>query len=55
VPLDTLKTTPGLENMVVTKKGSRLSIQPVTQAEFEIVTRLGRSKAGSRSGRRTPE
>jgi predicted RNA-binding protein with PUA-like domain len=55
VPLDTLKTTPGLENMVVTKKGSRLSIQPVTKAEFEIVTRLGRSKAGSRSGRRTPE
>jgi predicted RNA-binding protein with PUA-like domain len=42
VPLDTLKSTKGLENMVVTQKGSRLSIQPVTKAEFEIVTRLGR-------------
>jgi predicted RNA-binding protein with PUA-like domain len=30
--------------MVVTKKGSRLSIQPVAKAEFEIVTRLGRSR-----------
>ena len=56
VPLETLKTTPGLENMVVTKKGSRLSIQPVTKAEFEIVSRLGRSKkTSSRGGRRTPE
>jgi predicted RNA-binding protein with PUA-like domain len=43
VSLDTLKSTPGLEDMVVTKKGSRLSIQPVTKREFEIVTKLGRS------------
>jgi len=42
VPLDTLKTTRGLENMVVTRKGSRLSIQPVTKPEFDIVTKLGR-------------
>jgi predicted RNA-binding protein with PUA-like domain len=42
VPLDTLKTTKGLENMVVIKPGSRLSIQPVTKAEFDIVVRLGR-------------
>ena len=42
VPLDTLKKTRGLEKMVVTQKGSRLSIQPVTKAEFEIVTKLGR-------------
>lgn len=40
--LATLKTTPGLENMMVTRKGSRLSIQPVTQQEFEVVVRLGR-------------
>ena len=46
VPLDTLKTTKGLEEMVVTKKGSRLSIQPVTKAEFDIVTRLGRAQRG---------
>jgi len=42
VPLDTLKATKGLENMVVTKKGSRLSIQPVTKAEFDIVVKMGR-------------
>jgi len=42
VPLETLKKTRGLENMVVTKKGSRLSIQPVTKAEFDIVVKLGR-------------
>ena len=43
VSLDTLKSTPGLQDMVVTKKGSRLSIQPVTKREFDIVTKLGRS------------
>ena len=42
VPLETLKTTRGLEQMMVTKKGSRLSVQPVTKAEFDIVVRLGR-------------
>src|SRR5436305_9974042 len=42
VPLDVLKTTPGLENMVVTRKGSRLSVQPVTKPEFDIVVKLGR-------------
>ena len=42
VPLETLKKTRGLEEMMVIKKGSRLSVQPVTRAEFAIVTRLGR-------------
>lgn len=44
VPLETLKATPGLEEMMVTKKGSRLSIQPVTKSEFDIVVKLGRKK-----------
>jgi predicted RNA-binding protein with PUA-like domain len=42
VSLETLKHTKGLENMMVIKKGSRLSVQPVTKAEFDIVTKLGR-------------
>lgn len=46
VSLETLKQTRGLEQMVVTKKGSRLSIQPVAKAEYDIVVRLGR-KAGT--------
>lgn len=41
VPLDTLRRTPGLEKMLVIDK-SRLSVQPVTDEEFEIVARLGR-------------
>lgn len=43
VPLETLKSTKGLEKMVVTQKGSRLSIQPVTPAEYAIVVKLGRA------------
>jgi predicted RNA-binding protein with PUA-like domain len=42
LPLETLKHTNGLEDMVVIKKGSRLSVQPVSKAEYEIVVRLGR-------------
>ena len=44
VSLETLKETPGLEEMMVTKKGSRLSVQPVTKPEYDIVCRLGRKK-----------
>ena len=45
VALETLKHTPGLEDMVVTRKGSRLSVQPVTRGEFDIVVALGRGRA----------
>ena len=31
--------------MMVTRKGSRLSVQPVTKAEYDIVVRLGRHAA----------
>lgn len=42
VSLETLKSTKGLEAMMVTQKGSRLSVQPVTRAEYDIVVALGR-------------
>jgi predicted RNA-binding protein with PUA-like domain len=42
VSLETLKATKGLEAMMVTRKGSRLSVQPVTKPEYDIVVRLGR-------------
>jgi predicted RNA-binding protein with PUA-like domain len=45
VPLDVLKKTPGLEQMMVIRKGARLSVQPVTKAEFDIVCKLGRRRA----------
>ncbi len=41
VPLETMKATRGLEKMMVTQKGSRLSVQPATKAEYAIVVRLG--------------
>lgn len=41
VPLSVLHDTPGLEKMLVNNK-SRLSVQPVTPREFEIVRKLGR-------------
>ena len=44
VPLAELKAAKGLEKMVVTQKGSRLSVQPVTRKEHEIVLKLGRRK-----------
>jgi predicted RNA-binding protein with PUA-like domain len=44
VPLETLKSTPGLEKMMVVQKGSRLSVQPVAKAEFDIVVRVGRGR-----------
>ncbi|MBP9143156.1 MAG: EVE domain-containing protein [Thermoanaerobaculia bacterium] len=42
LPLATLKATRGLDKMLVTQKGSRLSVQPVTRAEYDIVVRLAR-------------
>ena len=42
ISLETLKSTRGLEEMVVTRKGSRLSVQPVARREYDIVVRLGR-------------
>ena len=40
VTLETCKVEPGLENMALVKS-MRLSVQPVTWAEWEIVCRLG--------------
>ena len=44
VPLDALKKAAGLEQMMVIRKGARLSVQPVTKGEFDIVSKLGRRK-----------
>lgn len=42
VPLASLRGVRGLEKMELLKKGSRLSVMPVTEEEFMIVCRLGR-------------
>lgn len=44
IPLATLKKTEGLENMLVIKKGTRLSVQPCNKKEYDIVVALGNKK-----------
>jgi len=42
VSLAELKASPALAEMLVTKKGSRLSVQPVTPAEFAAVLAMAK-------------
>jgi predicted RNA-binding protein with PUA-like domain len=42
ITLDELKQTSGLEEMMLLRKGSRLSVQPVTAQEWEIVCNIRR-------------
>ena len=42
VTLDALRAVPGLARMALLQRGSRLSVQPVTREEWEIVVRMGR-------------
>ena len=44
VPLAQLRQTPGLRDMVTLRPGNRLSITPVTAAEWRIVERLADRK-----------
>lgn len=41
IPLEQLRSTKGLEEMLVLKKGQRLSVLPVTAKEFKIIEKLG--------------
>ena len=52
VSLAELKEAAGLEDMMVIKKGMRLSIQPVTRDEYRAVVRLGRAKAKAKAKKR---
>ena len=42
VTLDEIKTHPKLSEMRVAQRGNRLSITPVTKAEFDTLCKLGR-------------
>lgn len=39
IPLDQIRSDKNLSDMLVIKKGQRLSIQPVSQKDFEYITR----------------
>lgn len=41
ISLDELKVTKELADMQVLKKGQRLSVQPVTAAEFSLIKKMG--------------
>ena len=43
IPLAELHATHGLEDMITLRKGNRLSITPVTPAEWKIVEKLAAS------------
>lgn len=40
LPLDSLRTIKGLETMELLRKGSRLSVQPVREKEWNIILKL---------------
>jgi len=52
VGLTELKADPALGDMMVTKRGMRLSVQPVTPQQFETVRAMGRAKHGPQGGSR---
>ena len=39
LPMEEMRTIPGLESMVVLRKGSRLSVQPVTAKEYQAIVK----------------
>jgi predicted RNA-binding protein with PUA-like domain len=43
ISVATLRSTPGLEDMVTLRRGNRLSITPVTPSEWKIIERLIRA------------
>jgi len=44
VSLDMIRQHPALQDMLVIKRGMRLSIQPVEEKDFQVVCELGRTK-----------
>ena len=45
VSLDALRAADGLADMILLRKGMRLSVQPVTPAEYAIIVAMGRETA----------
>ena len=44
VPLPLIRETPALRKMALVQRGQRLSVQPVTEAEYATVVALGEGK-----------
>ena len=52
--MDEMRTIPGLENMLVLRRGMRLSVQPVTASEFRIITEWMKKAGGAPSKSPSP-
>ncbi|MFO0827415.1 MAG: EVE domain-containing protein [Phycisphaerales bacterium] len=50
VPLAALRATKGLEKMALLQRGQRLSVQPVSQREFDVVCGLARTAPAPKPG-----
>ncbi len=51
VPLTAMRAKRGLDDMLLLRKGQRLSVQPVSPAEYKIIVKM--ASAASRTKRRT--
>lgn len=49
VPLERLRDEPALAGMQILNRGNRLSITPLTKAEFDAIRALGGSRRGARA------
>jgi predicted RNA-binding protein with PUA-like domain len=41
VPLEDVKNNPACENMLLVRKGQRLSVQPVEESNFDVILAMG--------------
>jgi predicted RNA-binding protein with PUA-like domain len=44
VAMDRIRADPRLSNMLLVRRGMRLSVQPVTQAEYDVIVGLGNTE-----------
>jgi predicted RNA-binding protein with PUA-like domain len=50
--LDALRKVPALSKMELLRKGSRLSVQPVTEKEFETIMNLAHARSATRAAKK---
>ncbi len=51
LPLETLRGVPALKDMELLRRGSRLSVQPVSPAEYDAVLKLSKAKQPAKAKR----
>ena len=44
IPLKTLREVPELKDMILLRRGNRLSVMPVTKKEFDAIVKMGGKK-----------